>query len=66
MVLDVAAVEKVLMQWVNNFLESRPDLEGCLDAVAIDGKTMRTSQKSEATTSPLTLCCFTGVRITLT
>ncbi len=32
-ILDITAVEKVLTQWVNNIVESRPDLKGCLDAV---------------------------------
>ena len=49
--LNVVAVEKILTQWVNTVIQSRPDLSGCLDAVAIDGPTMRASQKSGATTS---------------
>ena len=46
MVLDGAETEeKVLTKWVNNIVKSRPDLKGCLDAVAIDSKTMRASSK---------------------
>ena len=45
------ALEETLTKWVNAVLESRPDLTGCFDAVAIDGKTMCASQKSGATTS---------------
>ncbi len=49
--LDVVNVEKILTKWVNTVLESRPNLTGGFDAVAIDGKTMRASKKSGATTS---------------
>ncbi len=49
--LDVIDVEKILTKWVNTVLESRPELTERFDAVAIDGKTMRASQKSGATTS---------------
>ena len=49
--LDVVALEKTLTEWVNTIIKGRPDLSGCLDAVAIDGPTMRASQKSGATTS---------------
>ena len=49
--LDVVALEKTLTKWVNTVIESRPDLSACLDALAIDGKTMCASQKSGATTS---------------
>lgn len=51
--LDVEALEKNLTQWVNTVIEGRPDLTGCFDAVAIDGKTMRASQKSGALTRHL-------------
>ena len=64
--LDVAEVEKVLTKWVNNIVESRPDLKGCLDAVAIDGKTMRASQKSGAITSHLLSVVSHELGITLT
>ena len=47
------AVEKTLTQWVNRVVQSRPGLTGCLDAVAIDGKTIRATQKSGGTTSNL-------------
>ena len=65
-ILDVEVVEKVLTQWVNKVVESRPDLKGCLDAVAIDGKTMRASQKSGAITSHLLSVVSQELGITLT
>ena len=65
-ILDVEAVEKVLTQWVNKVVESRPDLKGCLNAVAIDGKTMRASQKSGAIPSHLLSVVSHELGITLT
>ncbi len=44
--LDADAIEKTFTDWVEDVSKSRPDLEGCLDAVAIDGPTMRASKKS--------------------
>ena len=64
--LDVVDVEKILTKWVNTVLESRPDLTGSFDAVAIDGKTMRASKKSGATTSHLLSVVSHELGITLT
>ena len=64
--LDVEALEETLTKWVNTVLASRPDLTGCLDAVAIDGKTMRASQKSGALTSHLLSVVSHELGITLT
>jgi hypothetical protein len=64
--LDVVAVEETLTEWVNTIIKSRPDLSGCLDAVAIDGKTMRASQKSGATTSHLLSVVSHELGITIT
>ena len=47
--LDVVALEETLTKWVNTVIQSRPDLTSCLTAVAIDGKTMRATNKQEAT-----------------
>ena len=64
--LDVGALEETLTQWVKIVIKSRPDLTGCLDAVAIDGKTMCASQKSGATTSHLLSVVSHELGITLT
>ena len=59
-------MEETLANWVNSVIQSRPDLTGCLDAVAIDGKTMRASQKSGATTSHLLSVVSHELGITVT
>ncbi len=64
--LDTTAVEKTLTEWVNRVVQSRPDLAGCLDAVAIDGKTMRASKKCGAATSCLLSVVSHQLGITLT
>ena len=64
--LDVVALEKTLTKWVNTVIQSRPDLTECLDAVAIDGKTMCASQKLDATTSHLLSVVSHELGITLT
>ncbi len=64
--LDVVVVEETLTQWVKTVIKSRPDLTRCLDAVAIDGKTMRASQKSGATTSHLLSVVSHELGVTLT
>ena len=64
--LDVDAVEKTFTDWVEDVCKSRPDLEGCLDAVAIDGKTMRASKKSGATISHLLSVVSHELGVTLT
>ncbi len=51
--LDAEALEETLTHWVKTVIKSRPDLTRCFDAVAIDGKTMRASQRSGAITSHL-------------
>ena len=51
--LKADVVEKTFTNWVKDVCKSRPDLEGCFDAVAIDGKTMRASKKCGATISHL-------------
>ena len=50
----------------NSVLGSRPDLTGYFDAVAIDAKTMRASQKSGATTSHLLSVVSHELGVTLT
>ena len=64
--LDVVLVEETLTKWVNTVIQSRPDLTGCLDAGAIDGKMMRATQKSGATTSHLLSVVSHELGITLT
>lgn len=64
--LNVVALEETLTQWVNTMIESRPDLTGCLDAVAIDGKTMCASQRSGAITSHLLSVVSHELGVTLT
>ena len=64
--LDVDAVEKTFTDWVECVCKNRPDLEGCLDAVAIDGKTMRASKKSGATISHLLSVVSHELGVTLT
>ena len=64
--LDVVVVEETLTQWVKTVIKSRPDLTRCLDAVAIDGKAMRSSQKSGATTSHLLSVVSHELGVTLT
>ncbi len=64
--LDADAVEKTFTDWVEDVCKNRPDLEGCLDAVAIDGKTMRASKKSGATISHLLSVVSHELGVTLT
>ena len=65
-ILDVDALEKTLTQWVNRVCKDRSDLTGCLDAVAIDGKTLRASKKCGALTSHLLSVVSHELGITLT
>ena len=64
--LAVEALEETLTKWVNTVIESRPDLTGCLNAVAIDGKTMRASKKSGAITMHLLSVVSHELGVTLT
>jgi predicted transposase YbfD/YdcC len=64
--LDVVAVEKTLTKWVNSVMGSDPDLKNCLNAVSIDGKTMRASQKSGAAINHLLSVVSHELGITLT
>ena len=50
--LDADAVEKTFTNWIEDVCPSLSDLAGCLDAVAIDGPTMRASKKCGAAISP--------------
>ena len=52
-VLDADAVEKTFTNWAKDVCDSQSDFADCFDAVAIDGKTMRASQKSGAAISHL-------------
>ena len=65
-VLDADAVEKTWTNWVEDVCPSQPDLEGCLDTVAIDGPTMRASKKSGATISHLLSVVSHELGVTLT
>ena len=60
------ALEQTLTAWVNTLIESRLDLTGCLDTVAIDGKTMRASKKSGAITMHLLSVVSHELGVTLT
>ena len=42
------ALEEALTKWVNTVLESHPDLIDCFTVVAIDGKTMCSTDKQDA------------------
>ena len=64
--LDIVALEKTLTKWVNKVIQSRPDLTSCLDAVSMDGKTMRATHKQDATTSHLLSVVSHELGITLT
>ena len=64
--LDADAVEKTFTDWVEDVCKSRPDLEGCLDAVAIDGKTMCASKKSGAIINHLLSVVSHELGVTLT
>ena len=64
--IDADVVEKTFTNWVEDVCKCRPDLEGCLDAVAIDGKTMRASKKSGATISCLLSVVSHELGVTLT
>ncbi len=64
--LDVEALENILSKWVNAALAECPDLRGCSDAVAIDGKTLRASKKSGAMISHLLSVVSHELGITLT
>ena len=61
-----AVAENALTKWVNTVVQDRPELLGCLDAVTIDGKTMRASKKLDATTSHLLSVVSHELGITLT
>ena len=65
-ILDVEALEKILTQWVISVLEDRPDLTGCFDAVAIDGKKLCASEKSGAIISHLLSVVSQELGVTLT
>ena len=64
--LDIVALEKTLTKWVNKVIQSRPDLTSCLDAVSMDGKTMRATHKQDAATSHLLSVVSHELGITLT
>ncbi len=64
--LDVVALEETLTHWVKTVIKSRPDLTRCLDAIAIDGTTMRASQRSGAITSHLLSVVSHELGVTLT
>ncbi|MYF99365.1 ISAs1 family transposase [Candidatus Poribacteria bacterium] len=64
--LNIAVLEETLTKWINTVLAGRPDLNGCFDAVAIDGKTMRASQKCGAKISHLLSAVSHELGITLT
>ncbi len=64
--LDVVALEETLTHWVTIVIKSRTDLTRCFDAVAIDGKTMRASQRSGAITSHLLSVVSQELGVTLT
>ena len=65
-ILDADAVEKTFTNWVKGVCKSRSDLAGSLDAVAIDGKTMRASKKSGAAISHLLSVVSHELGVTLT
>ena len=64
--LDADAVEKTFTNWVVDVCKSRPDLQGYLDAIAIDGKTMLASKKSGAIISHLLSVVSHELGVTLT
>ncbi len=64
--LDAEALGETLTHWVKTVIKSRADLTRCLDAVAIDGKTMRASQRSGAITSHLLSVVSHELGVTLT
>ena len=64
--LDADAVEKTFTDWVVDVCKSRPDLQGYLDALAIDGKTMRATKKSGAIISHLLSVVSHELGVTLT
>ena len=64
--LNIAALEETLTKWINTVLAGRPDLNGCFDAVAIDGKTMRASKKCGAKISYLFSAVSHELGVTLT
>ena len=46
--INVKELEKALTKWIHKAVRSTPQVAGCLDKVAIDGKIMRASKKSGA------------------
>ena len=64
--IDVDALEKVLTKWINQVVESCPELSRCLDTVAMDGKTMCASKKSGALKNHLLSVVSLEFGVTLT
>ena len=62
--LDVVALEDTLTEWVNEVIQSRPDLTSC--GVSIDGKTLRASSKAGATIKHLLSVVSHELGVTLT
>ena len=65
-ILDADAVEKTFTNWVEDVCKCQSDLAGSLDAVAIDGKTMRASKKCGAAISHLPSVVSYELRVTRT
>ena len=64
--LSVKELEEIYTNWVKDVCKSRPDLQDCLDALAIDGKTMCASLKSGALISHLLSVVSHELGVTLT
>ena len=64
--LKVKELEEIYTNWVKDVCKSRPDLQDCLDALAIDGKTMCASLKSGALISHLLSVVSHELGVTLT
>ncbi len=64
--LNVKELEEIYTNWVKDVCKSRPDLQDCLDALAIDGKTMCASLKSGALISHLLSVVSHELGVTLT
>ncbi|RKU17211.1 hypothetical protein C6501_04745, partial [Candidatus Poribacteria bacterium] len=64
--LKADVVEEVFTNWAEDVCKSRPDLEGCFDVVAIDGKTLRASKKCGAAISHLLSVVSHELGVTLT
>ncbi|RKU09264.1 hypothetical protein C6501_15655, partial [Candidatus Poribacteria bacterium] len=65
-VLKADVVEETFTNWAKAVCKSRPDLEGCFDVVAIDGKTLRASKKCGAAISHLLSVVSHELGVTLT